>query len=186
MQLTAAVCRDDDQDHNAIGGLSVRELKRVRRRMATNLGLTPPYSPARRPIESHLNALEAELDKRRQFQEIYLAHPSQVRIARHAAERFLSGCPRADDASVITSELATNAVLHSASHDGGYFTLRAELYCGFIWIEVEDSGGPWHGRHADPDEHPHGLAIISLLSGANWGADDLPAGRVVWARLEMR
>ena len=48
---------------------------------------------------------------------------------RHAVARHLAGCPAADDAILIASELAANAIMHSASR-GQFFTVRAELYPG--------------------------------------------------------
>jgi anti-sigma regulatory factor (Ser/Thr protein kinase) len=73
----------------------------------------------------------------------YLAEPRQVGIARAALAGWLGGCPQADEAILIVSEFATNAVLHSASRHGGAFTLRAEVGQDRLRIEVEDAGGPW-------------------------------------------
>jgi anti-sigma regulatory factor (Ser/Thr protein kinase) len=42
---------------------------------------------------------------------------------------------------LIVSELASNAILHSASQ-GEFFTVRAELHPDYVWIEAEDLGGP--------------------------------------------
>ncbi len=56
----------------------------------------------------------------------YPAEPAQVRQARAALAGWLRGWPLANEAILIASEFATNAVLHSASRGGGAFTLRAE------------------------------------------------------------
>lgn len=58
------------------------------------------------------------------FTGMYPGRPDQVRDARRAVARHLAGCPALDDAVLITSELASNAVLHSASR-GEFFTVRA-------------------------------------------------------------
>jgi hypothetical protein len=52
-----------------------------------------------------------------------------------------------------------------------------------VRIEVEDLGGPW--RSGQPDVRPHGLDIITALTGPDgWGADTTGQGnRIVWARL---
>ena len=63
----------------------------------------------------------------RRFQGTYRAEPAQVGRARRALAEALGGCPLADDAALIASELATNSVLYSASGNGGEFTLRAEV-----------------------------------------------------------
>jgi hypothetical protein len=45
--------------------------------------------------------------------------------------RHLAGCPAADDAILILSEFAANAIVHSASR-GQFFTVRAELYPSYV------------------------------------------------------
>ena len=55
------------------------------------------------------------------------AEPRQVGLARAALAGGLGGCPQADEAILEASEFATNSVLHSASRQGGAFTLRAEV-----------------------------------------------------------
>jgi serine/threonine-protein kinase RsbW len=111
--------------------------------------------------------------------------PQQVAYARHAVAGILSGWPRADDAVLVVSELATNAVLHSESR-GQSFTVRAEIQPGCLQIEVEDLGGPWNPRPRDTGR-PHGLDVIDALIGPdNWGVDGNQAGRVVWCRLALR
>ena len=113
----------------------------------------------------------------------YPAEPRQVGIARAALAGWLGGCPRADEAVLVASEFATNAVLHSASADSGAFTLRAEVGRDRLRIEVEDAGGPWRGGLRD-DGRPHGFDVVTAIAGAgNWGIDGDDGGRVAWARL---
>jgi anti-sigma regulatory factor (Ser/Thr protein kinase) len=124
----------------------------------------------------------------REWQGTYPARPRHVQDARHAVGQFLSGCAAADDTLLICSELATNALLHSRSGDGGEFILRVEVHLDCIWVECEDAGGPWQAR---PDDgRPHGLDVVHGLCGeGGWGVGDLSSGRagrrVVWARLEL-
>jgi len=110
----------------------------------------------------------------------------QVSRARHAVARHLAGHPAADDAILIVSEFAGNALLHSASA-GASFTVRTELHPGdYLFIEVEDAGGPWL-MHVPDDGRPHGLDVVAALVGeGNWGADGDDSGRVAWARLDLR
>jgi hypothetical protein len=113
----------------------------------------------------------------------YPAEPGQVRVARAALAAWLGGWPLADEAILVVSEFATNAVLHSDSGRGGDFTLRAEVRQGRIRIEVADAGGPWRGGERD-DGRPHGLDVVAALAGAgNWGIDGDAGGRVAWAWL---
>jgi anti-sigma regulatory factor (Ser/Thr protein kinase) len=73
----------------------------------------------------------------------YPAEPRQVGLARAALAGWLGDGPQADEAILVASEFATNSVLHSASREGGAFTLRAEVGRDYLRIEVEDGGGPW-------------------------------------------
>jgi anti-sigma regulatory factor (Ser/Thr protein kinase) len=114
---------------------------------------------------------------------IYPAEPGQVRVARAALAGWLEGWRRVDEAVLIGSEFATNSVLHSASANGGVFTLRAEIGRDRLRIEVEDGGGPWRGGMRD-DGRPHGFDVVTAIAGAgNWGIDGDDCGRVAWARL---
>ena len=114
----------------------------------------------------------------------YPGRPDQVQRARKDVARYLAGHPAADDAVLITSELASNAILHSSSN-GQSFIVRAEIYPGCIWLEVEDLGGPWILRPRDACR-PHGLDVVEALTGPdNWGVDGDHAGRAVWCRLEL-
>jgi len=114
---------------------------------------------------------------------IYPAEPRQVGLARAALAGWLGGCPQADEAILVASEFATNSVLHSASRDGGAFTLRAEVRQDHLRIEVEDAGGPWRGGPPD-DDRPHGLYVVAAIAGpGNWGISGDAGGRAAWARL---
>ena len=113
----------------------------------------------------------------------YPAEPGQVRIARAALAGWLEGWRRVDEAVLIASEFATNAVLHSASRHGGSFTLRAEVGRVRVRIEVEDVGGPWRDGPRN-DGRPPGFDVVAAVAGAgNWGIDGDARGRVAWARL---
>jgi serine/threonine-protein kinase RsbW len=114
----------------------------------------------------------------------YPGQADQVQNVRHAMAKYLAGCPVAADALLVVSELASNAVVHSASR-GASFTVRAEVRVSHVRIEVEDLGGPWHRRH--PDDRPHGLDVVEALTGpSGWGVDSTGDGRrIVWARLDL-
>ena|ERR1035437_1329282 len=118
------------------------------------------------------------------FTGTYPGRPDQVQDARRAVARHLAGCPAQDDAMLIVSELASNAIVHSASR-GEFFTIRAELHADYVWVEAEDLGGPWRCRRHN--DRPHGLDVVEALTGPdNWGTDSTSdGGRVVWARLDL-
>jgi hypothetical protein len=108
--------------------------------------------------------------------------PCQVPRARREVARFLAGHPAAEDAALIVSELAGNAVTHSQSK-GQTFTVHAEIHGSYLWIECEDAGGSWVVK--TPGDRMHGLAIVGVLVGPdNWGVDGDAGGRAVWVRIE--
>jgi anti-sigma regulatory factor (Ser/Thr protein kinase) len=115
---------------------------------------------------------------------IYPGRADQVSHVRRAVARHLAGCPTADDAVLVMSELASNAVAHSASQ-GQFFTVRAERHPDYVWVEAKDLGGPWRCRR--PDGRPHGLDVVEALTGPDgWGVEiTTGGGRVVWARLDL-
>ena len=108
----------------------------------------------------------------------------QMHHVRRAVSRHLEGCPAVDDAVLVVSELASNAVVHSDSQ-GQFFTVRAERHPGYVWVEAEDLGGAWCRRQ--PDGRPHGLELVEALTGqGGWSIEiTTDGGRVVWARLDV-
>jgi anti-sigma regulatory factor (Ser/Thr protein kinase) len=115
------------------------------------------------------------------------AFPCDVR-APAAARQFVSatlvswGRPElVDDALVIASELATNAVLHA----GGDFTVKVVRHAdGTVRVAVRDGStvAPRARRAAPGAGSGRGLALVSALAG-RWGAHLTPEGKVVWAQL---
>lgn len=118
------------------------------------------------------------------YQRTFHGQAHRVSQVRRDITRYLAGHPSADEAVLIASELAANAVTHSASA-GEFFIIRCEAYPGYVWIECEDLGGPWHSPR--PDDRPHGLDIVEALTGPdNWGTETAGDGnRIVWTRLDL-
>jgi anti-sigma regulatory factor (Ser/Thr protein kinase) len=114
----------------------------------------------------------------------YPGQADQVREVRRAVARHRAGCPAVDDATLIASELAANAIVHSASR-GQFVTVRVEQFPDHVRVEAEDLGGPWH--RSQPDGRPHGLDVIEALTGLDgWGVETTTdGGRIVWARLDL-
>ena len=85
-----------------------------------------------------------------------------------------------DTASLLTSELVTNAVLHADSA----IELRVAREANLIRFEVEDHGGGHpKPRHPRPEETSgRGLALVDTLSDA-WGVDRINSGKAVWFEL---
>lgn len=118
------------------------------------------------------------------YSKTFHGRADQVSRVRHEVAKQLDGCPVADDAVLIVSEIATNAVLHSQSR-GEFFTVRVELSSDHVRIEVEDLGGAWRAKR--DDGRPHGLDVVEALTGPDgWGVERTDDGdRIVWARLDI-
>jgi anti-sigma regulatory factor (Ser/Thr protein kinase) len=120
------------------------------------------------------------------FTGMFTGEPESVRDVRHAVAACLRDHPAlVDDATLIASELATNAVLHSHSA-GGFFTVKVTISAGWCWIECTDDGGPWVLRGPGLADRMHGLALAETIAGQNnldiEGDDD---GRTIWVRLPL-
>lgn len=121
------------------------------------------------------------------FERTYPGWPEQIRHVRADLTHVLTGSPVLDDALLVASELCTNAVVHSRSHrQAGRFTVRMDVRNhDYVWLEVQDEGGPW--LDPGPDDRGHGLDIVAALAGdGNWGVDGDTIGRVVWVRLDWK
>ncbi|WP_093787951.1 ATP-binding protein [Actinacidiphila guanduensis] len=113
--------------------------------------------------------------------------PEEVGRARRWTRTVLRGSPHAENAEVIVSELASNAVLHSDSgRPAGTFRLRLAVTFDAVEISVTDAGGsPSAPRLAWPDEedtHHRGLLVVNALAQHVEIRGDR-AGRTVTARL---
>lgn len=115
----------------------------------------------------------------------YPGTADQVRRVRAALRQFLAGCPVADDAVHLLSELSANAITHSNSGTaGGTFTVRARHVHGdYVHGEVQDQGSNWHGELPASAAHPHGLFLLLVMATA-CGTERTSRGHRVWFRLD--
>jgi serine/threonine-protein kinase RsbW len=123
---------------------------------------------------------------------------SQVGEARNWVHQLVCGLAStdaADQARVLTSELVTNAVVHSASgRPGGTVTVVVIRDANGIAVHVHDLGGPAvpRMRHSgEMAEGGRGLMIVAQVA-AEWGTCPVSrcpcpdaAGRCVWFRLAL-
>ncbi|MFF3379208.1 ATP-binding protein [Streptomyces sp. NPDC002680] len=117
------------------------------------------------------------------------ATPASVGAARRKVRELLGGWSVGDDtvdnALLVTSELVTNALTHTASER---IVCRLRLSAGRLHVEVEDEnrGGTLPAqRMPGPDEQcGRGLLLVGILS-SDWGVRDAPhgSGRIVWSEL---
>lgn len=111
--------------------------------------------------------------------------PAARRFARTTVEDW--GLPElADPAELVTSELASNAILH-ARHTAFRVTLR-RLSDDQVQVAVIDRSStlPRQADPGDDEDHGRGLAIVDALS-LKWGAEPMwwgtQKGKRVWADL---
>ncbi|MFI6818724.1 ATP-binding protein [Nonomuraea sp. NPDC050328] len=119
---------------------------------------------------------------------MFLGSTISILEARRFVSAFLGAWPTLDDAILIVSELATNAIRHSHSgRPGGRFVVTLEVVGSSLRVEVRDEGGPRRPMLfplCTTEPGGRGLAIVSELS-AKWGVAGDDYGRTVWAVLEV-
>ncbi|UXY21937.1 ATP-binding protein [Streptomyces cynarae] len=110
----------------------------------------------------------------------------QVANARHFVAALLDGHGPVDDAVLVVSELAANAVRHSLSGKvGGWFLVVVGFGDDHVRIEVVDEGGERVPHLCDvtsQEEGGRGLLMIASCA-KDWGVKNWPNGRCVWADL---
>lgn len=109
--------------------------------------------------------------------------PAQARtFARDVLTAWNTTPTAIDDATLIVSELATNASAHTLSVD---VSVHLHQIGSVLTITVVDRGShrPIQPRQADPEEeHGRGLQIVAALAD-KWGQRPLDPGTAVWACL---
>jgi anti-sigma regulatory factor (Ser/Thr protein kinase) len=125
-----------------------------------------------------------EAQGRREFS----GHADQVAAARRfVASAIHDGGPARDVSRLLVSEAATNAVLHSASGDGGTFEVEYLISDGLLRVEVHDgggAGGPRRRVHHLESMTGRGLDLFDALSD-RWGVDGGPEGWTLWFELDL-
>jgi anti-sigma regulatory factor (Ser/Thr protein kinase) len=89
-----------------------------------------------------------------------------------------------DDAAVVVSELATNAI--SAGATAMTVLIANERFADRVHIAVwDDASGKPELKEPDYDaEHGRGLHLVDALA-ADWGCDFAQTGKIVWADLNI-
>ncbi len=119
-------------------------------------------------------------------------HASAVSQARRfVADVLGDDFPGRDEVLLLVSEIAANAIRHSASGHGGEFEVTVSVTGGLVRIEVGDQGGASEPRLTGQDAAPdaltggRGLRIVDALA-TKWGHAGDELGRVVWFEVEGR
>lgn len=113
--------------------------------------------------------------------------PDQVARVRGFVRLVLGPVPVADEAVLLASELATNAIVHTASGHGGTFAVTVRRYPSAVCVEVHDAGAhrmpvPRAQDHQAEEGRGLGLGLVSLIADS-WGHSGDQNGRSVYFEL---
>lgn len=116
---------------------------------------------------------------------IFPGDPAQVGHARRFVQQALAAYGAATDAALLTSELATNAIQHTATGQGGTFEVIVCQRPATVRIAVLDQGSLTIPEAA-PDQGLHtsgrGLILVDALA-RQWGQQGNQHSRAVWFEL---
>ncbi|MFD6026040.1 ATP-binding protein [Streptomyces griseoluteus] len=110
----------------------------------------------------------------------------EVAHARHFVASLTAQLGAVDDAVLVVSELATNAVRHSLSGSAhGWFLVVVGFSDDLVRIEVIDQGGDREPHLCDATSQEEGGRGLLLIAGCakDWGVKNWPDGRSVWAEV---
>lgn len=118
---------------------------------------------------------------------VFLGSPREVQSVREFVAEVVGGCPVADEVVLLASEVATNAVLHTASGKGGTFTVVVHPLGEIVRVEVHDGGSEASPDVRSADDEAvsgRGLGLVELLA-TRWGHLGGRDGRVVWFEVDV-
>ena len=124
----------------------------------------------------------------RPIRRVFAGRQDQVACAREFVRRKIQACPVLDEAVLLTSELCTNALQHTASGNGGSFEVTVFRSDQSLRIEVRDEGAttiPAVRTVDDLDDMPEcgrGLELVALIA-SRWGQCGDEYGRSVFFEL---
>ena len=136
---------------------------------------------------AHDNALDAGTprpDTCVRRQRLFRGQESELRHLRRWLTGLFPDCPERDDLISVAVELGTNAVQHTASGDGGWFTVEVTHKTAVVRLDVTDEGGPCGPQiGGDPmSDCGRGLVIVRALA-ESCGVRGDRRGRTVWAEV---
>ena len=121
----------------------------------------------------------------RPVRRVFPGRQDQVACARDFISRAIGYCAVLDEAVLLTSELCTNALQHTASGNGGTFEVTVYLGRDSLRVEVHDEGSntvPATQNFEELSEDGRGLEIVALISH-RWGQGGDEYGRSVFFEL---
>jgi hypothetical protein len=111
--------------------------------------------------------------------------PRQLGELRRWIASVLPPRPSPDDVTSVADELASNAICHTRSGQGGEFTVEITRQGRLVRVMVTDGGASGGPRLVDkPDgEGGRGLVVVNALT-VRAGVDGDHHGRAVWADID--
>jgi anti-sigma regulatory factor (Ser/Thr protein kinase) len=116
------------------------------------------------------------------WQRTFPGDPRQLSDLRRWIASLLPPQPPRDDVTLVADELASNAIRHTRSGQGGQFTVEITRHGPLARVTVTDDGSPHEPRPADDpqSEHGRGLVVVNALA-VRAGVRGDHQGRQVWA-----
>ena len=115
---------------------------------------------------------------------VFPGEASQLSALRRWLTSFLPDSESRDDLVSVATELASNAIRHTRSGQGGQFAVEIGCHEDRILVAVTDGGAP-DGPEliTDPDgEHGRGLVLVRALA-IRTGVEGDHRSRLVWAEV---
>ena len=119
---------------------------------------------------------------------VFAGSACEIQNVRSFVGQVIHGCPVADDIVLLASELATNAVLHTASGSDGTFSVVVRVEGTWARVEVRDLGSataPAVRQAVVLKESGTGLSLVETIAD-RWGYHGGSNGRVVWFEVDWR
>jgi anti-sigma regulatory factor (Ser/Thr protein kinase) len=118
------------------------------------------------------------------WRQVYKGEERQLGLMRRWLASLLPECEARDDVISVATELASNAIRHTASGRGGWFAVEVTWHRSVVQVAIADCGGPGEPHKVDdPDgEQGRGLLLVEALS-ARTGCIGDQRGRLVWAQV---
>jgi serine/threonine-protein kinase RsbW len=119
---------------------------------------------------------------------VFPGRTDQVAQARDFTRRVLAPCPVLDEAILLASELAANAVAHTVTGRGGHFDVTIYRAETLVAIAVRDEGSddaPAVRPLDEMAEYGRGLGLVELIAD-RWGHCGNEHGRTIWLQLRWK
>jgi hypothetical protein len=120
------------------------------------------------------------------WQQLFRGEERELQRVRSWLAGLLPDCPARDDLISVAVELGTNAIQHTLSGRGGWFTVEVAWHGPVIRVAVADDGAAtvprMNGDATSDSDNGRGLVIVHALS-TRTGVSGNHFGRTVWAEI---